>query len=59
MVWLLQLTFFVHINNVINMNKLPLSLSWLKDGCGFVDNLQTTINTLHVATAGELLAKTT
>ena len=50
MVWLLQLTFFVHINNVINLNKLTLTLSWLEDGCGLVDNLQTAINTLHVAT---------
>ena len=50
MVWLLQLTFFVHINNVINLNKLTLTLSWLEDGCGLVDNLQTTINTVHVAT---------
>ena len=40
---------FVHMNNIIQ-TKLPLSLSWLEDGCGLVDNLQTTINTLHIAT---------
>ena len=50
MVWLLQLTFFVHMNNIIHLTKLPLSLSWLEDRCGLLDNLQTTINIVHVAT---------
>ena len=62
MVWLLQLTFFVHINKVIHLTKLPLSSSWLEVGCGLVDNLQTTVHTVRCTrchTARELLAKTT
>ena len=49
MVWLLQLTFFVHINKVTHLTKLPLGLSWLDDGCSLVHNLQTTINVVHLA----------
>ena len=38
------------MNSVIHLTKLLLGSSWLVDGCGHVDNLQTTINTVHLAT---------